>query len=205
MKKVLLVFVSILIFSCSQSPEAKLDKKLEAHIKATANDPSSYEAVETTMIDTFYVKDLVDIELSLNKDDIETANSNLQEIDNTIKGYETKISNEEYESIKIIYQEGIVDVQNQIKPEEVKIAEAENNLEKLNSIKNQDEIAFVRALHRCRLKNGMGGLTLQEYRVIADKDLNILNMTTEKDPYYKNEEVPYYKNIMDLFEENYLN
>lgn len=55
MKKVLLgLSFSVVIFSCSNSPDEKIKKNIADHVKKNMNDPSTYENLEFGDLNTFY-------------------------------------------------------------------------------------------------------------------------------------------------------
>lgn len=59
---------------------------------------------------------------------------------------------------------------------------------------NQRVLCYY-ALHRCRLKNALGALTLNQYYVQADSNLNLLKFEEKFSDLYREEQLPFAKPI----------
>lgn len=175
-----LVF-NFLMISCSEkeNPVDKLNKNLAEYIKQNANDPESYEALETEITDTLMIEDLIAFDLIKNKRDLEKSKTKRLQMLQDQKDYP-----------EIDYSSGLI-LRDKID------AISNNNLKKLNGI--EDTIGYILSSHSCRLKNEFGALSKEEYMVFTDEDLNILFMMK----YDENSKERMREDLRERFMENY--
>lgn len=158
--KILIISGLFLFFSCTKNAESVLGENIEIKIKNIAKDPSSYEAIETKIVDTILVSDVVDFIINEN---------NIEILEN-----ETKI---EINNIKMSNPNSAIDSRKSLNStlnSIIDILRTENK--NLESFKSNNNIAYITSIHSCRLKNSFGALDISNYYIFTDKDLNILEI-----------------------------
>ncbi len=197
MKRLLILLLAIFV-SCaeSKSPEKVLNENLTAYMQDNAKDPSSYEQMETKIIDTFFVDDLYRTKISSLKDQTKKYQDEIIDIEIESKKRQNEIENEKYESVKNIIREYIKENDTLIIEKEKKMRSMVRKVDSLEANIPKKSIAFISATHKCRLKNGFGALDISNYYVLTDSTLSIIDIYDDRGDMFLT--------INSLFEKNYL-
>jgi hypothetical protein len=163
-KFLLFIGVAILAVSCgnTQTPEKILKKNLSVYMEKNANDPESYQAMETKIVDTIFIRYLAKFEISMNEIDISDVESKIKKTEQDQLDYPEI----DHSSLIKTYNE-----MNEI---------SRDNIKKLKALDSAD-IAYVISDHRCRLKNNFGALSVSNFMVATDEKMNILLIEDDKD------------------------
>jgi len=171
MKKLLLLFV---LFSCTSKKNIQLgdmdnaesnksnieivNEKIKKYIDQNANDPSSYQPINTIFYDSLtYLKDFA----SQIKGAVQTLDFDKEE--RRLYGASSPAS---YAS--------------DVKSDQKNLDSLKKLKDSLLKSNNPYIIEYYYFLHSCRLKNGFGGLVKSTYRVITDPSLNIIKIIEVK-------------------------
>jgi hypothetical protein len=156
------------ITSCTKSKKDILNENIAAYVKENANVPESYQPVETHVLDTVFINKFAETLLSINNGEIEIKKKYIHDLDLLAK---------EFESSKA---ENKVKVTNErIQKENGLITQIENENKKLETLLNNEGIAFLKVEHLCKLKNKKGEVVDDHLYILTDGDLNI-KMVKEK-------------------------
>jgi hypothetical protein len=159
MKKIISIFIvlTVIISSCSISPEKKAQKAIKDYLQKNLNDAKSYESVEfsllckdeTTIKNTKFGKELDNLEFDCYADSLGMIDSKKEKDYQMLTFYKTKFKND-----KLKYS---------------------NTLDQYrDSIKNfKSEFVGYLMTHKYRAKNKMGGYILESALFIMDKNFNI--------------------------------
>lgn len=145
MKTILFFSFALIIISCD-SNQNKIENSLKKYFNENANDPSSYEPLETNIIDT-----LIYSEIAKNK--ISNLEEDIKEYDKEIIEIEEEIEKSEFESLKNISEERL---KNRIDSKEL----MSSDINKLQPYLNNDSVLAYIVQHKYRAKNGFGAITL---------------------------------------------
>lgn len=157
------------------------------YIKKYANDPASYEPIETKTLDTIYffklAKKRID-ELSGDKDRfLESIKSEDKNVATYKKfGIYDAASRKRYGDMKRIYEEAI---------EKANVSEMalKQKSDSICASTNPNPICAILGTHRCRIKNGFGALSLIDYYFLTNADGRLLFFSSKKT------ELPEYPNF----------
>ncbi|MEN0081117.1 hypothetical protein [Flavobacterium lindanitolerans] len=165
MKKILLLTViAAVLFSCGKSQNT-LDGNIRMYIEKNADDPKSYEPIETSIIDTVHAS--------------EEALRLVKRSEGTYKQYENikkqltamlNTANSPKEKAEIQNKLDITD-----KDFEPYIRQYKAYADFAKSVKN-DEVDFYIAKHKCRIQNRRGVTEITEYVVLTDNDFNVMKV-----------------------------
>lgn len=168
MKKLLLAFV---LFSCTsknnnndssiktiESDTEIIAKKMKEYINTNANDPSSYQPINTIFHDSLtYVQDLTS--------QIEGA---------------THMLNFDKEEKRLYGSMAPATFKSEVKADQKKLDSLTKLKESFLKSNNANKVEYYYFLHTCRLKNGFGGLIKSTFRIITDRYLNIIKVVELK-------------------------
>lgn len=189
---VFIAFVLPVIISCSSRPEIPppvptVQDNIALYIKKYANDPASYEPIETKTLDTVYFFELakkrID-ELSAEKDRFFESIKNEDKNVATYKkfGIYDADSRKRYVDMKRIYNEAI-------EKANVKEMTLKQKSDSISTSANPNPVCAIIYAHRCRIKNGFGALNLVDYYFLTNADGRMLFFSPNK------AELPEYPNI----------
>lgn len=160
MKKLFLsLIVSIAFFSCSKSPEKKAESLIKDNMKEILKDPSSYEAISFSKLDTLWL------------DYYETAEAKrLNRIANEAKATAELMSS----YCSLAYSEGKLKEGDVYRDSmriysNIAIEALANHVKNLENYKGEFVGWFI--THKYRAKNGFGALDVFEKNFYFDKEL----------------------------------
>ena len=181
MKKVILIMsLSIALFSCSN--ESKMKSGIKEYFNTNAKDPKSYEFVELKVFDTLTVGAVAKSVIEDIDQNIKRENDNIIFRKKLMANYPTVNGSEEKR--KIESSEEMIKIYNTDK-------------ESVKKFLSSKEVVLYNATHRYRLKNGFGALDLLSSDFVFDKDLKVVEMATDKTPFYKINKQYCYKNYFN--------
>ncbi len=176
-----LIFIFNVFFSsCSKNPEEKLNIEIKKYIQDNANDPSSYEPLETFYIDTLKARELSLRILPEYETDLEEAEDKLRQAERELKRttdvLETGKFPEHRETYESLHESAKVILAGSLSNRDF----YSKYVEQIKNFSNNDSLLYYRAIHRCRLKNRYGALTIQNYFIVTDAKLNILDIEADE-------------------------
>lgn len=179
MKIALYLAFGLLLFGCSEpKPKTPIDiinENIAAYIQENAHDPSTYEPVETSILDTVYaVHEMKRLLLESRSDSINYSNiieAELIHIENL-----REFDSETTKTLIELSEESIDDYMVQIQKNTAAITLLG---EKLKTTK-EGLISHVLARHKYRIANEFGALTLKESYVALDVGLSIAGLGETK-------------------------
>lgn len=157
MKTFIISLSALFLFSCGTN-ESKIDNSLKKYFNETAKDPSSYEPMETKVIDTLLVSDIAKLK-------IESLNSEKEDYEYNIEEVEIKRKNSSAK-MDSLYLQMIDNSKSQIEL-------VNNNISKYNDKLKNDSVYALIVEHKFRAKNSLGALNISEDVFALDKNLNV--------------------------------
>lgn len=165
MKKITLLLLTLAFFSCGKSKEENLDLQIKDYISKNADDPASYEPLETKFKEVIKKSDYAERVIKNSKFEIELLDSKIEEVNYKISDYKSK--GEFFASLI---------------PTNVQILETYNfskelynkKIEAATSQLKDTTTLFNLYVHKFRLKNKLGALTLQDYYVYTNASDSIV-------------------------------
>jgi len=161
MKKVLLISMSILIFSCqSNKSESKKDtaqSNIEKSIKPNLNNPESYEFVKLTLIDSTSYSDNIESRIEMFKTSLDRQKD--------LKESESVLYNSE--DLKM-YDRYLISI---------------DSIKKEMGTKGNDAAAYT-YIFEMRSNNAFGAKVKQEFYVQTTPEQEVLNVTEDKGGLY---------------------
>lgn len=169
MKKVIYFILALtLLTSCGKSKKDILNENIATYIKQNANVPESYQPIDTKVLDTIFINKYAATILSINKGEIEIKKKFINDLEGLSKEFELSKA---MDKVKVN--------QERIAKEKEMISKMEEENKKLEKLLNNNDVAYIRVEHTCKLKNKKGELVDDHLYILADKDLNI-QMVKEK-------------------------
>lgn len=173
-KNILMLVLSIALFSCSN--ESKMKSGINDYLNKNAKDPKSYEFVELKINDTITVGECAKNLINTNIDLIVEKKLEIQKKENDIKDAQEDI---DYKEMKMDFDKIINLSKSSISIFKSEINDYEKENLKLKKITTIKDIIFYNANHKFRLKNGFGALDLNQEYVLFDKNFVVKNMTSD--------------------------
>jgi len=175
MKKILLVLFVFVLVSCTNKKSVQavnkensdhvnkgnieiVDQKIKEYITENANDPKSYQPINTIFSDSLtYLKGL---ESQL------YGATRMMEFDRKERRLYGDSDPARYAA--------------EAKSDQKNVDSLKNLMDSLLKTGDPHRIEYYYFLHSCRLRNGYGGLVKSTYKVITDPALNIIKMVEQK-------------------------
>lgn len=174
MRILILLLVSIILFSCSttpkKSPEEIAKANIEENLMRNLHDASSYEFVELGKLDTIYAKEHYQeleeeyTDLLLSMQDYPNKIEELQDIATKFRNYGSEYESEAKEAEELIA--GYIDDYEKTQKNLAKYRELSQNSQ-------PDEILDITTTLRCRANNKMGAKVLAIYDVVLSDSLTV--------------------------------
>lgn len=162
------LIISVLLISCSSSPEKQLIEGAEAFLKSSLNDPSSYQPISLTIDDTLTTLEseksdvesdlkMMDMDISMKEMDIESEKITMD----TYRAYRVPIPKESPLKIKKYQKE--LDSLNSVKN---KLISKNDSLNKLSIDNSLPKYVYLNASYRA--KNQFGATVLNNSHITYD-------------------------------------
>lgn len=185
MKKLLFFIIPLALISCG-NPVKTIDQNFKAYVQENEGDPSSYEPIETIIIDTLHTSELIDKGIK------SFEPFHLQYKEHTAN-VTAKMNAESDPREKQHYNEILADYDARYARDSY--IKSYNQYTDFKKTLKDDVVEFILATHKCRIKNRFGILDLTTFYVLTDKDLNILSV--------KKYDYEIHGSIKSIFKERY--
>ncbi len=177
MKKIITILAMAMVLISCNSNESKMKSEIKDYLDKNAKDPSSYEFIDLKVTDTIIAGKFAQTKIDINNDEIKNNEKSITTNTETLKSAEANKAKYKDDS----FDEFINGAKEDIETANKAISDYKNENEKLKKYLGSKDILGYVALHKCRMKNGLGALDIGTYYAEFDKDIKLLQFDKDID------------------------